>query len=315
MIIWVLGAGGLLGSAITRAASANQRHSIFMGSPLPWNDPQALANVIDADAQRFKIECDGQDWAVIWAAGQAAVSSTSDATQSEALALTAIVTALAENLPAGRGTFFLSSSAGGVYAGSENPPFTLSTVPRPLSAYGELKLEQEAIATRTLRSTCSVIIGRFSNLYGPGQDLGKLQGLISRLALSAVTKEPVNIFVSLDTLRDYIYVDDAARIVLALIERTVQINSAEREETHIIASGQPVSLGYLINVMQDIARSRIPVAMGAHASAAAQSRDLRLVPTESAMTESCVSTTLPAGTKAVYLDVLERFQQATTNSA
>ena len=55
--------------------------------------------------------------------------------------------------------------------------------------------------------------------------------------------------------------------------------------------------------------------MGAHASAAAQSRDLRLVPTESAMTESCVSTTLPAGTKAVYLDVLERFQQATTNSA
>ena len=315
MIIWVLGAGGLLGSAITRAASATQRHSIFMGSPLPWNDPQALANVIDADAQRFKIECDGQDWAVIWAAGQAAVSSTSDATQSEALALTAIVTALAENLPAGRGTFFLSSSAGGVYAGSENPPFTLSTVPRPLSAYGELKLEQEAIATRTLRGTCSVIIGRFSNLYGPGQDLGKLQGLISRLALSAVTKEPVNIFVSLDTLRDYIYVDDAARIVLALIERTVQINSAEREETHIIASGQPVSLGYLINVMQDIARSRIPVAMGAHASAAAQSRDLRLVPTESAMTESCVSTTLPAGTKAVYLDVLERFQQATTNSA
>jgi UDP-glucose 4-epimerase len=315
VIIWVLGAGGLLGSAITRAASANQRHTIFIGSPLPWNDPHALANAINADAQRFKNECGDQAWAVIWAAGQAAVSSTSDATQSEALALSAIVTALAENLPAGRGTFFLSSSAGGVYAGSENPPFTISTVPRPLSAYGELKLEQEAIASRKLSDACSVIIGRFSNIYGPGQDLGKLQGLISRLALSAVTKDPINIFVSLDTLRDYIYVDDAARIVLALVERTLHANDSKYEETHIIASGQPVSLGHLINVMQDIARIRIPVAMGAHASAAAQSRDLRLIPTESAVTDSCVSTTLPAGTKAVYLDVLNRFQQATTHSA
>ena len=55
------------------------------------------------------------------------------------------------------------------------------------------------------------MIGRFSNLYGPGQNLGKLQGLISRLALSAVTRQPINIFVPLDTIRDYVYVDDAAQ--------------------------------------------------------------------------------------------------------
>jgi UDP-glucose 4-epimerase len=315
VIIWVLGAGGLLGSAITRAARADQRHSVFTGSPLPWNDHQDFIHVLNADARRFRAECGDRDWAVIWAAGLASVSSSSEATGSEARALQSVVTALSANLPEGRGAFFLSSSAGGVYAGSEKPPFSIETEPQPLSPYGELKLEQEAISTSSLAGRCPVVIGRFSNIYGPGQDLGKLQGLISRLALSAVTKDPVNIFVSLDTLRDYIYVDDAARIVLALLERTVSASSAANSEIQIIASGQPVSLGHLINVMQDIARIRIPVAMGAHASAASQSRDLRLRPTDSAITERYASTTLPSGTKAVYLDVLTRFQQATTHSA
>lgn len=315
MIIWVLGAGGLLGSAITRKASADQRHSVFAGSSLPWGDSEALSETLYADARRFRETCGDQDWAVIWAAGHAAVSSSRESTRSEAQALNSVVTALRAHLPEGRGTFFLSSSAGGVYAGSENPPFGTTTRPHPLSAYGELKLEQEQIATEALRGTCPLVIGRFSNIYGPGQDLGKLQGLISRLALSAVTKEPINIFVSLDTLRDYIYVDDAARIVLALVERSVQSDDAAQVGVQVIASGQPVSLGHLINVMQDIARIRIPVAMGAHASAASQSRDLRLVPTDAVLTEKFASTTLPAGTKAVYLDVLTRFQEATTHSA
>lgn len=315
MIIWVLGAGGLLGSAITRTARADQRHSVFAGSPLPWGNPEALTAALEADARRFRETSGDQDWAVIWAAGHAAVSSSRESTRSESQALQSVVTAVRRHLPEGRGTFFLSSSAGGVYAGSENPPFSTSTQPHPLSAYGELKLEQELIATEVLTGSCPLVIGRFSNIYGPGQDLGKLQGLISRLALSAVTKDPINIFVSLDTLRDYIYVDDAARIVLSLVERSVQGNESRQVDLQVIASGQPVSLGHLINVMQDIARIRIPVAMGAHASAAAQSRDLRLIPTDSALTEASAGTTLPAGTKAVYLDVLTRFQQAATHTA
>ena len=44
-----------------------------------------------------------------------------------------VLTRLRDSRPSGRGTFFLSSSAGGVYAGSTHPPFSESTVPRPLS--------------------------------------------------------------------------------------------------------------------------------------------------------------------------------------
>ena len=55
--------------------------------------------------------------------------------------------------PAGHG-FFLASSAGGVYAGSADPPFTEHTEPAPISPYGQAKLRvgggrRRAFAART----------------------------------------------------------------------------------------------------------------------------------------------------------------------
>lgn len=39
------------------------------------------------------------------------------------------------------------------------------------------------------------VIGRLTNLYGPGQDLSKGQGLISTLVNSAITLQPATIYV------------------------------------------------------------------------------------------------------------------------
>ena len=57
--------------------------------------------------------------------------------------------------------------------------------------------------------------------------------------------------------------------------------------------------------MNLVARRRVPVAYGTHPSSSGQSRDLRLVPT----VPPTHVTPLPAGMKAVYLDILERMQQ------
>ncbi len=195
----------------------------------------------------------------------------------------------------------MTSSAGGVYAGSEHPPFDIDTPVAPLSPYGELKVAQEGLALEILSGTCPVAIGRISNLYGPGQNLSKLQGLISRLALSAVTQQPINIFVPLDTIRDYIYVDDAARAILEAVQDAV---TEDRNVRLVIASGQPTTVGQVIRTMNLVAKRRVPVALGSHPSAHAQSLDLRLAPTvplEATMP-------LPAGMKTVFLDILNRVQ-------
>ena len=77
---------------------------------------------------------------------------------------------------------------------------------------------------RRLADACGVdlLIGRLSNLYGPGQKLSKSQGLISHVGRAALRREPVSIYVPLDTIRDYLFAADAGRMVVdALMRRDV----------------------------------------------------------------------------------------------
>jgi UDP-glucose 4-epimerase len=298
LITWVIGAGGLLGSAILR-----QVEEPFLGSEVPWNNPEAASAALGDDASRFFADTHGKPWAIIWAAGAATVSATSERTAVELQSFQALCEAVRDAAPSAPGVVFVTSSAGGVYAGSSHPPFGVETKPVPVSAYGELKLAQERLAVETLAGTCGIVIGRFSNLYGPGQNLEKLQGLISRLALSAATSKPINIFVSLDTIRDYLYVDDAAAATLALVEDAVHDSSTEPVIT-IIASGEPTTIGQLIRTVNQVTKRKVPVALGSHASAAAQVADLRLVPSDG----SIARTPLPAGVRRVYLDILQQLQ-------
>ena len=301
--VWIIGAGGLLGGSLTRQLNRNHLFTTLPNETINWADPDHVNQSFERSFQQLLTQAGTDAWTVIWAAGRASTSSTRADTNQELNTLQLLINVINNNSTNSQGTFFLTSSAGGVYAGSQDPPFTINTEPNPLSAYGELKLAQENLAKEQLTNTCRVLIGRISNLYGPGQDINKLQGLISQLAVSALTKKPLNIFVSLDTMRDYIYVDDAAGTIINLLG-----SESENPSTHIIASGHPVSLGYLIQLAQDISRTRIPLAIGAHSSSAAQARDLRLTPTASP--ETSTTTTLPAGIKNVYLDILQRRQDA-----
>ena len=303
-LVWTVGAGGLLGTALLRTFQNQSNIELFSTHPIKWDIPEQVQRTFLAAAQNFASLAGERPWVVIWAAGHASTSTPREEAFKELDSLQLLLSAIKQHTPRGNGTFFLTSSAGGVYAGSDNPPFTFESEPRPLSPYGELKLRQEELVTKELSGLARVIIGRVSNLYGPGQDLNKLQGLISQLVLSSLTKNPLKMFVSLDTLRDYIYSDDAAAIIASLVTRPVDSRGTQ---THIIASGQPVSLGYLIHLAEDIARTRIPIAVGAHAISAAQARDLRLISSYEGYI-SQIQTTLPAGIKNVYLDILERRQ-------
>jgi len=296
VITWVIGSGGLLGSAVARHCGDR-----YEPGPVPWADPEQAREILHNQARGFEKWAGDQPWRVIWAAGSATTSTPRDEAMSELEPLTGVLTGLRSALPSGPGVFFLTSSAGGVYAGSTHPPFSTQTAPVPLSAYGELKLAQEAMAIDLLGHLVPVVIGRISNLYGPGQNLDKLQGLISHLAMAAVTRQPVNIFVPLDTTRDYIFVNDAAEAILALTHAHRDIHS----RTEIIATGRGTTIGQLVRTMNEIAKRKVPVALGMHASASAQAVDLRLTPTS----ELCVLTPLPVGVKAVHSAILSRIQQ------
>lgn len=300
MTTWVIGAGGLFGSALLRKASQP-----FIGAAIPWDDSAKALQALVGSLEDFS-KVATEEWCIAWAAGRATTSSSFEESQRELDLFHDFVRHLAEHTPPGKGTFLVTSSAGGVYAGSSSPPFTSASRPEPISNYGRLKLDQERIADQTLSQRMNVTIARLSNLYGPGQDLRKLQGLVSRLALAAITKQPLSIFVPLDTLRDYIYADDAAVQALSLITRNTR--RSPQAQVRLIASGESVSVGTVISLMNDVTRSRIPIAYGLHGSASAQAHDLRLIP--DCDIDSFTSTPLPVGMKNVYLDLLQRHATA-----
>ena len=300
MRTWIIGSGGLFGSALSRAST-----STFSGSPIPWSNNQRALQALQQSLRTFAAQTEG-DWCIAWAAGHATTSSTPAAADRELQLFTSFVQSLQQERPSGNGVFLLTSSAGGVYAGTPNPPFTSTSVPQPLGTYGQLKLAQED-AARHLAPSIPVAIARVSNLYGPGQDLGKLQGVISRLALAAVTRDPITMFVPLDTMRDYIHTDDAAARALHWARMSLH---GQESATRVVASGQSETLSHIIALMNSITRVRIPVASGLHESARVQASDLRLAPDTDQAIDRLPLTPLPVGMKQVFLDIRRRHANA-----
>ena len=306
MIIWVIGAGGLLGSAVVRQAK-KRSDTVIASSHVPWSNPEETIKKIRTDAASL---CDqlanrvkpGTKWAIIWAAGHATTASSQEKTDRELTTFAGCVQVINDELQTSpNGTFALASSAGAVYAGSADPPFSSSSPVQPLGPYGWLKVHQEEASQNLLDSAIDTVMVRIANLYGPGQDLTKLQGLISRLALSSVTREPLTMFVPLDTMRDYITADDAATRLLHWVDV-----KETRSSIRVVASGQATSLGFIINVMKDVTRVPLPIAYGLHASAAHQSSDLRLIPDRDQTVDGLPLTPTAVGIKRVYDDVLWR---------
>jgi UDP-glucose 4-epimerase len=266
----VVGAGGLLGSHVVRAVPS----AVAPPMSIPWRaDPTAalgdLAVWLDRRSQRGP-------WRVTWCAGTGGVDTTADALAAETSALEHFLGALARSSRPTEGAFLFASSAGGVHGGSTEDPVTEHTPAAPMSPYGRAKLEQEELVRSwSVATGIPTVVARLSNLYGPGQRVR--QGLVSRLVEASLRAQPLLLFVPLDTVRDYLYVTDAARKVGELIERAAAPRPSGDDgfTVKLVCSGQATTVGQLVAEVQRIRRRRTPVTFGATPATALQPRTLR----------------------------------------
>jgi len=256
-LAWVIGGGGLLGSHVRRAL---QQHSpgtlLWEATPkhFSWTNPAVRAAELSRAVMTFAqaVRAQGSAWAVFWCAGNGTMRNPFSAFAPEWSSFTITLDLLRQHV-AGQssdlpGLIFLASSAGGAYSGSSDDVVTESTLARPTSSYGVHKLRME----ESLRKWAGafphvhVFIARISNLYGPGQNLHKDQGVISHLSRCLIFRYPVNIYVPLDTRRDYLFVDDCAYEVVALVDRLM--SERPRAALKIFASEELTSLSRIIGI-------------------------------------------------------------------
>lgn len=299
----VVGARGLLGTAIRRRGA--ERGLAMTSARVTWSDAwQSVADLLAAVDDVAEQAGDGP-WRIIWCAGAGVTASTDESLAAEVAVMDDFARTLAQG-PAEaleRCTVFFASSAGGLYAGGAEPPFTERSAPAPLAPYGRAKLRAEGVFSRLTEVGVRVVLGRISNLYGPGQNLAKPQGLISQMCLAHHEVRPIGIYVSLDTLRDYIYVDDCADLVLDVVERASTLPPGSDPVVKILAAGTSVSIAELIGTMRALHKRKPQAILAASPLGRAQARDLRLRSVVWTDLDHRPLTPLPAGMAATSEDI------------
>lgn len=301
----VVGAGGMLGRAVVRALTRRGRPCQTIA--VTWNDQEAAVHTLRSSAARVAAE---RGWCLIWCAGAGVTATPPEYLANELTSFRRTLDGLAQTgVP---GTLFVASSAGGVYAGSAQAPYTERHVVRPLSPYGDAKLTaEEAAFDFGLATGSNVLVGRISNLYGPGQNLQKAQGLISQLCLSYLTRRQTAIYVSLDTIRDYIFVDDCARLILDGLDLVATRSSGTPIlQTKILASQHGTTIASLIGEFRRLFKRRPQIILGTSASAGFQVRDLRMRSIVFPELDRHEFTPLPVGIAATAAGLRAALQQS-----
>jgi UDP-glucose 4-epimerase len=112
------------------------------------------------------------------------------------------------------------ASSGATFGTPERLPISEDTPQHPSSPYGITKMVGEHYlrfykASRGLDFTAL----RYGNVYGPRQDPNGEAGVISVFIGKFLARQPVRIDWDGDQTRDYVFVEDVARVNLAALER------------------------------------------------------------------------------------------------
>ncbi len=255
-LAWVVGSGGLLGSALCRTLRLAGTTLFIPKERFCWASSTKLFPQITEAVQCFASEAESSDqWEVYWAAGTGTMSSQDEALTTETQAIECLLGRLKADsrLLAKPGAVAFASSAGALYAEAGNDIITEKTTPTPSTAYAREKLRQEGLIHSFQVETDNVtaLVARFSTLYGVGQSSRKAQGLLSHIARSLIRRHPVQIYVPYDTIRDYIFADDAA---IAMVKTLRLPHEPPHFLMKIIASEHPVTIAEIISIFKRLER-------------------------------------------------------------
>jgi len=145
---------------------------------------------------------------------------------------------------------FIFASSAAVYGAQTVMPITENVRTRPLSPYGESKLNAEKKCLEFWKKYgFETICLRYFNVYGPRQTAGQYASVISRFFDRLQNSLPPIIHGDGKQTRDFVYVSDAVdATLLALGSR------GAAGEVFNVGTGEAVSINYLCRTLQRVMR-------------------------------------------------------------
>jgi UDP-glucose 4-epimerase len=267
----VAGSSGVLGSGFCEVLRG--RREDFMTMQVPWGDPARAADRVASYWRAAEEAHPRSPITLVWAAGTGTVGSSAEAMAAETRVLGAVVAALAEQVrPNLDNSVLFISSAGAIYGGHGAGVIADATPPAPITPYGHQKLAQEALVARLCdEGVMRSVSCRLTNVYGLAGERLRRKGLVPAVVESALLRQPVRIFVSPDTRRDYLFNVDAARLALAEADGA----PADAPRTPIVRAGTTMTILDLVSSVSRVLRRRVPVVMSGSPESRVQPLALR----------------------------------------
>ena len=228
MNIILLGAAGFIGTNLTLALAKQPENRITVVSRRRASfaavDALALPNVRFAECDLvsepdFSHLLEGQD--VVYHLLSTTVPTTSNLRISEELNANVVLSAKLFEACAARGVkkvvFF--SSGGTVYGKAVSCPLREDTPTDPITSYGiqKLTIEKLLYLYHHMYGFDYRVI-RLANPYGPWQRPNGVLGAVTTFTYKALAREPITVYGDGSVVRDFIYIDDAVRGILSIVD-------------------------------------------------------------------------------------------------
>lgn len=137
----------------------------------------------------------------------------------------------------------IAASSAAVYGNPQYLPIDENHPTIPMSPYGVSKLAME----RYIKLLgIPYIIFRFSNAYGPRQQSSKESGVIAIFNDAMLNNKPINIYGDGEQLRDFIYVEDIARVCCKAL------NSDIKNEIFNFSTNKGVTINQVFDEMKHV---------------------------------------------------------------
>ncbi|MBL27596.1 MAG: epimerase [Rhodospirillaceae bacterium] len=226
--------------------STGKREKLVPGASLILGDV--------ADAATVRAAMDGVDGCFHLAAVASVAKYHDDLLHCTRVNHVGTLTIMAE--AAARGVPVVYASSAAAYGNYDGVVVTEDTPPRPISGYGADKLSGEWHA-RALCATSGARIRalRFFNVFGPGQlPDSQYAGVISLFFDRAMKEEPLRIFGDGLQTRDFVFVKDVCRFILAAMD-----SDAPGFSVHNVCTGRTTTVLDLAHQILETCGADVPI--------------------------------------------------------